>query len=52
MSVIEVLDLLSDLCGEAMPKGAHKINFAGFGIYTYVPDVQAVTNNHGGTQSC
>ena len=51
MSVIEVLDHLSDLCGEAMPKGVHKINCAGFGIYIYVPEVQVVTNNYGGTWS-
>lgn len=40
MSVIEALDQLSDLCGEAKTKGVHKITWAGFGIYTCVPEVR------------
>ena len=47
--MVEVLDLLSDLCGEAVPKGVHKVYRAAFGIYTYDSEVQVVTNNNGGT---
>ena len=51
MSVIEVLDLLSDLCWEAIPRGVYKVNCADFGIDTHVPIMQVVTKNYGWTWS-
>ena len=44
MSVTVVLDLLSNLRGEVMPKGVHKVNRLGLGIDTYVSEVQVVTH--------